>query len=334
MTRSISANCAEQIRNSIEWLTCAWSQGSGARMHVFMSFACVVLFIVSELGFRLTAITVTGVGWSLAAAFVIAAVIFPIAAYFHEKGRKDLRDSVLVIPWCALVAVLTPLPLLFAARIRMPLGDSLLQHWESGVGFTTVGVIHWARSLSLFGFFEVFYRQTLLYLLIAVFLPAALNKREAKVFVIANAIALYIGLLGFAILPIIGPWRTEHFLASPLQLRVEHTLLALRSPGRCEFSLLNDQLGIVGFPSFHTIWAVLCTAALWGFKRLRPLLVLISLAIIISTITTGWHYILDAVGGVLTAVIALIGANSILGSEPDDCGMREETAAALVCEAE
>jgi len=303
-------------------------------MHLFMSFACISILVLSELGFWLTKLTVSGVGWSLAAAFVVAAVVLPVAAFLHEKGRSEWRDNVLVIPWCIFLGVLTPLPVLVAARLRMPFCDALFEGLERAFGLSTVSVMRWTGHPSLNWFFHLAYNQTLLFLILAIFLPPAMNKRESKVFVLANAIALFIGVFCFAIFPVIGPWRTENFAPSPLQVHAQQTLLALRSPGKTVFSLSTDQVGIVGFPSFHAVWAVLCAAAFWGFKRLRPLLVLVSVAIAISTITTGWHYILDTAGGIATAFLSLLGAKIILGPEAQDPEGAEESELELTCQAD
>jgi membrane-associated phospholipid phosphatase len=59
-------------------------------------------------------------------------------------------------------------------------------------------------------------------------------------------------------------------------------------------------------PSFHVIWAILCAAALWGYRPLRVPVALLSIMIVFSTLTTGWHYFTDVLAGVVVAAIAMV----------------------------
>jgi membrane-associated phospholipid phosphatase len=53
------------------------------------------------------------------------------------------------------------------------------------------------------------------------------------------------------------------------------------------------------------MWAILCARALWGFKPLRIPLAALSGMIILSTMTTGWHYFSDVLAGVLLAAVSI-----------------------------
>jgi len=105
------------------------------------------------------------------------------------------------------------------------------------------------------------------------------------------------GLPLFALFPAIGPWYGSGILPNAFQSQCQNSLLALRSGGA------PAVIGIVCFPSFHVIWAVLCVYAFWGFRWLRfPALILGSI-IVVSTISTGWHSFVDVLAGLLLAGI-------------------------------
>jgi membrane-associated phospholipid phosphatase len=87
------------------------------------------------------------------------------------------------------------------------------------------------------------------------------------------------------------------------------TLLALRAPGAYRWTPGAD-LSIICFPSFHVIWALLSARALWGFRMLRLPIAVLTPLIILSTITTGWHYASDVLGGLLIAALAITTADA------------------------
>jgi membrane-associated phospholipid phosphatase len=95
-------------------------------------------------------------------------------------------------------------------------------------------------------------------------------------------------------------------LSSPTQEQIycQTQLLNLRLPGAYTFR--SQGAGIVSFPSFHVIWAVLCARALWGFRYLRIPVTVLSGMIILSTLTTGWRYLSDVIAGAIVAGVSII----------------------------
>ncbi len=73
-----------------------------------------------------------------------------------------------------------------------------------------------------------------------------------------------------------------------------------------------DIAAIVSFPSFHVVLALLSAAALWPYRKLRLALVALCAAICVSTVTTGWHYVIDLVGGLAVTLAAQPAANALL----------------------
>jgi membrane-associated phospholipid phosphatase len=59
----------------------------------------------------------------------------------------------------------------------------------------------------------------------------------------------------------------------------------------------------VCLPSFHAFWAVVSTQALWTFRWMRIPAAMLGALIVASTLTTGWHYGVDTLAGVLLAAI-------------------------------
>ncbi len=67
----------------------------------------------------------------------------------------------------------------------------------------------------------------------------------------------------------------------------------------------RDGQGIVTFPSFHTIWALLLTAAFRGRRFLFWPIAILNAVVIVSCITTGMHYLADILGGLIVTAIVI-----------------------------
>lgn len=258
-----------------------------------------------------TSIKLHHIAIALTVLCVLAAILGPIPAYWHQKQRKDRRDAVLIIFWSLLLWTLMPVPFLIGARLHFPLRDNFLALFDRSLGVDVGALVQWASVNEAGYLINKSYALLFPYLAIAILLPSLLGRPESKRFLIANCIALAIGLPCFALFPAVGPWYVEHFPAGHPQLAVEAQLLSLRGPGVYSYSLLGDSAGIVSFPSFHVVWSVLAASGLWGFRILRIPLVVFSTVIIISTMTTGWHYFSDVLAGLIVVAVALLAEKTI-----------------------
>jgi hypothetical protein len=279
------------------------------KFHVVMAYACSALLLITLPACRLASIGLPGVGsLAIGIAFLLA-IVFTLAVYWHEKGKIDLRDATMTIPWAVLLAVTLPPLVLAAARLDRPLADATLTRADLLFGMNVPQIMSWTSRHWLGTLVNRSYPLLSPLLTLSVLLPALTGKvKNAQQFVLANLIAFFIGLPLFALLPAIGPWYGYSFTATPGQIECQSAILLFRAPGH---SVAN--LGaIICFPSFHVIWAIFCVAALWGFRLLRIPVALLSGMIIVSTVTTGWHYAIDVLGGVVVAGISLAVASTFI----------------------
>jgi membrane-associated phospholipid phosphatase len=272
---------------------------------------CTVGFL-SVLGCRLTSLNLSDVAPILWPLGLLLAMFAPIPAYWHQKGDLAKRDAALTIPACLLIVFFVPVPFLIGARLHLPLRDVVFTHMDSALGIHGSVIIEWAARHRLGHFINYTYYLLLYYMGVAILVPSLLGKSEARRFLLANVIALCIGIVCFTLFPAIGPWYGEHFPATIAQQAIQDRLLAVRQSSTYSFSLMSDGVGIVAFPSFHAIWAIFAASALWGFRYLRIPLVLFSALIIASTMTSGWHYFVDVFAGIVVAVLSLRVAGSML----------------------
>jgi membrane-associated phospholipid phosphatase len=266
-----------------------------------MAYTCAALVVFAFVGCRLTSIhSDMGIGQDIIVLVVVLAILSPLPIYWHEKKRIDLRESTLVLAWEALLAVVLPYFVLIAARLNMPLRDSFLGQTDQALGVSVPAMMAWAHHNWLGRMIDETYWFLIPLLGICALAPGLAGKlQNAREFLMANLAAFAIGLPLFALVPAIGPWHYYQTMPTITQGSTEAQLLALRISGN------TNAAGLVCFPSFHVIWAVLCAAALWGFRPLRIPVALLSGMIILSTMTTGWHYFSDVLAGLIIAGLSL-----------------------------
>lgn len=149
--------------------------------------------------------------------------------------------------------------------------------------------------------------RTGLLLPMAMFLPGILGKQEAaEQFIVANAAAILISFPIFTLMPAIGPWAGSEFAGSAAQKACEASILALHSGSKTA-----AVVGVVSFPSFHVIWAMLSARALWPMRGLRIVGAVMALLVAVSTVTTGWHYVVDVLAGLVMTAVALAVARGL-----------------------
>jgi membrane-associated phospholipid phosphatase len=271
--------------------------------HLRMARGSLAVLLVSIFGCKLTSIH-TDISGRVIAILVAFAMIAPLPIYWHEKGRTALRESVLVIPWELLLAATLSFPVLIAARLRLPLQDSLFGRIDQALGVSVPAIVTWADHHWLGAVINSSYPKLLPLLGVAALAPALTGQmKHAREFLFANLVAFAIGLPLFALLPAVGPWYYYHLTPNPAQAFCWAQLLSLRLPGPYIFQ--EQAAGVVCFPSFHVIWAILCAAALWGFRPIRIPIAVLSAMIIASTLTTGWHYFSDVLGGIIVAALSM-----------------------------
>jgi membrane-associated phospholipid phosphatase len=120
--------------------------------------------------------------------------------------------------------------------------------------------------------------------------------------VIAYAVAALTTIALFALYPAAGPWTVYRFTASPEQMLVQSTLGLLKTSGPLRQNIAHCDL--VAFPSFHVAQCILTAIALWHSRWLRLPAAVLAILMCISTVTTGWHYVIDVIGGLAVAIFA------------------------------
>ena len=239
------------------------------------------------------------------------------AAFFHERKAWRRRDAFLMIPWTLLIALLITQAAPTSATYAFPLRDSLWRSTDEHLGISIPAMMTFAaRHPLLQSVLTDCYGWALHPLvLLAIFLPALVGMREtAQRFVLANAFSFVLALPFMLLLPAVGPWVGWHFHPTHLQQACEASIYSLR---RGSLSITDAFGGIVCLPSFHVFWAVVSAQALQPFRLLRYPAILVAALITVSTMTTGWHYGVDVIAGLLMFAICGFLANWVVSGRPN-----------------
>jgi membrane-associated phospholipid phosphatase len=144
----------------------------------------------------------------------------------------------------------------------------------------------------------------------AILIPSLCGHSEAsRRYVLGIVIAAIVTAALSALWPAVGPWTTQNIKPTKEQAGVAAYLISLKSSAPVEIDMNNA--GIVSFPSFHVVLAILSAVALSTIRRLRAWAWALAGLICISAITTGWHYGIDILGGLILAIITMIATSWI-----------------------
>ena len=228
--------------------------------------------------------------------------IIVICKEYYPKWFSKSLDVASTALWTLAIWILIGPLVQIAARSPFPLVDATLARVDSQV-LQTVTVVRWLQEFpALQTAMKIVYRLLWPFALTALFLPTLCgHARDVRDYLLAGSISLLVTLSLFALWPAAGPWTVEPLTPGTLQASVGVYLSALKSQVAPAGPELEE---IVAFPSFHTVLAILSAAALWHIRKLRIASVVICVAICVSTVATGWHYVADVIAGAAVAAIS------------------------------
>ena len=247
--------------------------------------------------------------------FAMGALPFVVIGWECRRKRfGTLVDLVSTAAWVLAVWILIGPLVQIAARSPTPLVDATLARIDRQT-IQTVTVVRWLQDFPRLRVASQASYDLLWPLAItALFLPTLCgHARDVRHYLLATSISILLTLGLFALWPAIGPWTIEAFQPGRMQAQTGLYLSAVKM--HTVYS--GPELpGIVAFPSFHVILAILATRALWGIRKLRAFNAALCVAICISTVATGWHYLIDVFAGIAVAAISQAVASWALRTRP------------------
>jgi len=191
-----------------------------------------------------------------------------------------------------------------ANLLRFPFQDRLFTAGDSALGFSWIDWAHFVSShpaieTSLRLAYESHYWQPLISIpILAIWGPRGRNAELLT----AMLLALIATIIISGLLPAMGPADAYGFKPA-----YSDAIRALRSG---QYHGLS-YAGIVSFPSYHTVMAILFTYAHRANRRTFPAVFALNILMLISIPFAGTHYLTDMIGGAFVAIGALLASRRI-----------------------
>ena len=227
-------------------------------------------------------------------------------------GLNRLGDVSQLAAWALLVIPAISFLIPVAGRSPFPLVDGGLANIDAAIHFHTVTYVHLVAGLPrLRHGLAIAYNLLPPIIVAALVIPPLCGKAvRSRRYAAAVLFAAVVTSALFALWPAAGPWTVEGFAPSKDQSVVVESLAFFKS-GQPMPDRLKDS-GVVAFPSFHVVLAVLSVVAVWRIRWVKWFAFAVGLLICVSTITTGWHYGIDVIAGLAVVLLSQVIANMVV----------------------
>ncbi len=242
----------------------------------------------------------------------LAADRSPTSLFIRRMGSSlDLlvMAAVIILPWCFFGAIFEYL----ATSAGLPLLDSWLAALDKFLGFDWPWLVALANSNRAVSAVLVFaYRTTGPVVVATVVILALFNDRIrlTELLALLTMSSLLGGIL-MAFVPAAGayayyapaPEVFSNFTAVGGLLHLK-TFNSLRHD-EAQVLDLTKTIGLVTFPSFHTVLAIITTYALRKLRLLFWSVAILNTLVIVSTLPEGGHHFADVIAGLLVATLSI-----------------------------
>jgi len=236
--------------------------------------------------------------------FILFIFIYGVGRWGENPGACCLART---LSLCLFASLSTTVALHVLPLSPFPLIDHTLSKTDQTLGFNT-GLFADAikQYHPVLNYYSYQAYQSLIWLIyFSIFiLPWASTRDHPKDREIALlfSISFFLGAFICFFLPAIGPMASYSYWLDSTQNTLLKNIDLLRYKGASSHLFLGSD---ISFPSFHTILAIFCAWVWRDFKLIFWPVFILSLAIIFSTLSTGWHYLSDVLSGVLVSFICI-----------------------------
>lgn len=247
------------------------------------------------------ALTASPASWDMARPLLVAAALLAIGWYWTRRGSQRLAAPLFALAQVVVFSTGFVFLTYLGATVRMPLVDEQLAACDRSLGFDLPRFMV-GQPAALRTVLAIAYDTLLLQTAALVAILGLCGDRALRQFVLRMILAALATFLLFLAMPAEGPFSYYGFAASESQTHYLEHFRGLRA-GQWMWSGLDSAEGLITFPSFHTVWAVLLAVAVAHRRWIALPFLVLNVAVVLSTLTTGWHYLSDVLAGFAVALL-------------------------------
>ncbi len=270
--------------------------------HGTMAVCATCVLIISLLGYKFCNLTL-----SLAQATPLAltlGILLLVAAQYRWRQEPKCFHITMMTLWMVMITNFHFFPMYMAAMREVPMSDSVLARMDRSLGMEVPTIRSTLQPYPTLNRSMLYIYGSLIPLMtLATVLPPIFNRMgKAKEFVLGSVVAASLTLPIFACFQAVGPWHYFHFDPVIPSLAGKHEMFLMLKTHAPFVIDVSNRDGLITFPSFHVILTVLAALTLGSFRILRGIVAVWAILIVISTVTTGIHYTVDVLGGLIVAI--------------------------------
>lgn len=262
----------------------------------------VVYRIVNGLGANYSGIHYLPQRWIMITPIMIALFGFSLVVFKHQYNVARFVHSYTL--YFLIFAVLSYL----TGGIQLtPFStiDSNLAQLDRMLGFSSIDWINWTYAHPWFAsLMHKAYDSIIFELAFLPFIMMALRAQDrVYLYFLAIIISFLVGTTIYYFLPTTG---LTHIFSSPHFAQIQHDTWIKFHEIHHYLPITTTSGGMIAFPSFHVIWAVLLAYCAYDRKWLFYPLLIWNTLMILATVCLGWHYLVDVIGGLVLAYFSIL----------------------------
>ena len=257
----------------------------------------VLLLRVLGLGFDLPSLT-----WPVG--FVVLLTL--VGLHYHRRTEPNFVVCINALLCLVLFSSSYTVLMYCVATFGRPLIDDPLAQLDALMGFHLPDIVAWtADHATIDRLLGMSYDTLLPQTALITALGLVGDRRPVEVFLQRFMLSALITLAVFCVYPAAGPFEAFGYARDDAQDRYMAQFEALRA-GQMSTISLDSTEGLITLPSFHATWAILLALACRHHRLLFAFSALLNGLVVISTVTTGWHYVIDVIAGIVVAALAVV----------------------------
>jgi hypothetical protein len=303
--------------------------GHPTRMHLPLTYAATWVTIAAAVPVAAIILALSGMQFRMTGILLLSAslTMLCVAHFFYQfvRPRSHLALATGIFSMIFLASILAAIICHAGLRLGTPWIDGLLDAADRAMGIRTPQLALWlALDSGLGPIFDIAYRSTpAATFLTAIWLCSRLDTDRLWEMSFCYSACIILASISNAAFPAVGSSIYHHIDGTPgLPAGAGNfymdAIRYFRDPGNTIFDWTKIN-GIVTFPSFHMVMAIIIPYACRDNRILFRLTATWGILVAISAICIGGHYVVDLLGGA-----AIWGACALLVRKMTGVGTRHQ----------